>query len=230
MASALHAQGGLMLEYVASSTFGFWIFALAIVLVDSAMLLKAGEFTFRLGAGDRVELRLPAAPFLVRNHELVFALVSYFLRPFHLSSIHAPSKVVADKLHDLRPVHTVHRALGLFAGAGLLLIVVGGPAVSAAWGINAALFSVVPMLYANSIAAFACVFRHRHVLGTTKSDLSRLAFELLACPVLTVNVVKKLTMGRSLILNTWELAGTNPELRSRIDAALEFFDAPLTAR
>jgi hypothetical protein len=110
------------------------------------------------------------------------------------------------------------------------LIVVGGPAVSAAWGINAALFSVVPMLYANSIAAFACVFRHRHVLGTTKSDLSRLAFELLACPVLTVNVVKKLTMGRSLILNTWELAGTNPELRSRIDAALEFFDAPLTAR
>lgn len=217
-----------MLEYVASSTFGFWTVALAIVLVESAMLLKAGEFTFRLGACDRVELRLPAAPFLVRNHELVFALVSCFLRPFYLSSIHAPSKVGGETLHDLRPVRAAHRLLGLFAGAGLLLIVVVGPAVSAGWGINVALFSVVPMLYANAIAAFACVLCHRHVLGTTNSDLSRLAFELLACPILTVNVVKKLTMRRNLVLNTWDLAGKNPDLRNRINAALEFFDTPLT--
>ena len=218
-----------MLDDVANSTIGFWALALLIVFIDSAMLLKAGEFSFRLEADDRVELRLPAAPFLVRNHELVFALVSYFLRPFYLSSIHVPSTVAADKLRDLRQVRAVHRLLGLFAGTGLLLIVVVGPAVSAAWGINMALFSVVPMLYANSMAAFACVFRHRHVLGTTNSDLCRLAFELLACPVLTVNVVKKLTMRRNLLLNTWELAGKNPELRNRINAALECFDAPLTA-
>ena len=226
MASALHAEGDLMLDYVANSTLGFWAFALAIVLIDSAVLLKAGEFTFRLAANERVELRLPAAPFLVRNHELVFALVSYLLRPFYLSSIHAPSPVRADKLHGLRPVHAVYRALGLFAGAALLLIVVVGPTVSAAWGINLALFSVVPLLYANSIAAFAYVFRHRHVLGTTNSDLSRLAFELLACPVLAVNVVKKLTMRRTFVLNTWDLAGRNPELRNKINATLECFAVP----
>jgi hypothetical protein len=226
MASALHAEGDLMLEYAANSTVGFWAFAIAIVLIDSAVLLKAGEFTFRLEADDRVELRLPAAPFLVRNHELVFTLVSYFLRPFYLSSISAPAAARADRLHNLREVHAVHRVLGLFAGAGLLLIVVIGPAVSAAWGVNVALFSVVPLLYANSIAAFAYVFRQRHVLGTTNSDLSRLAFELLACPVLAVNVVKKLTMRRALVLNTWELAGKNPELRNKINATLECFAVP----
>jgi hypothetical protein len=226
VAYEFQAESDLMLDYVANSTLGFWAFALLIVLIDSAVLLKAGEFTFRLETDDRVELRLPAAPFLVRNHELVFALVSYFLRPFYLSSIRAPSTVRADKLHELRPVHAVHRVLGLFAGAAFLLIVVVGPAVSAAWGINLALFSVLPALYANSLAALVCVFRHRRALGTTNSDLSRLAFELLACPVLAVNVVKKLTMRRNLVLNTWELAGKNPELRNRINAALECFAVP----
>jgi hypothetical protein len=31
--------------------------------------------------------------------------------------------------------------------------------------------------------------------------------------ILTVNAVKKLTMRRSLVLNTWELAGTNTSKR-----------------
>lgn len=219
-----------MLDDVASSTLGFWAFALAIVLIDSAVLLKAGEFTFRLRTNDRLELRLPAAPFLVRNHELVFTLVSYFLRPFHLSSTRAPLAGQSDQLAELRQVDAILRVASAFAAAGLALIVVVGPAVSAAWGVNIALFSVVPMLYANALAALAHVVWHRKLLHAANADLLRLAFELLACPVLAVNLVKKLTMRRVLVPNTWELAGKDPELRGRINATLELFDVPLTVR
>jgi hypothetical protein len=219
-----------MLDDVASSTLGFWAFALAIVLIDSAVLLKAGEFTFRLRANDRRELRLPAAPFLVRNHELVFTLVAYFLRPFHLSSTRAPLAGQSDQLAELRQVDAILTVAGAFATAGLVLIVVVGPAVSAAWGVNIALFSVVPMLYANALAAFTHVVRHRKFLHAANADLLRLAFELLVCPVLAVNLVKKLTMRRVLVSNTWELAGKDPELRGRINATLELFDVPLTVR
>ncbi len=219
-----------MLDYVASSTVGFWACAFAIVLIDSAVLLKAGEFTFRLRANSGFEVRLPTAPFLVRNHELVFTLVSYFLRPFYLSSIDSQLVPQADRRVELQRVDALYRALSLSAVAGFTLIAAVGPAVSIAWGINIALFSVLPILYANSIAALICVFRNRNALRMTNPDMFRITFELLACPVLTVNIVKRLTMRRNLMLNTWELVGEDRDIRSRIKANLELFDALLAVR
>jgi hypothetical protein len=219
-----------MLDYVASSTIGFWALALLIALIDSAVLLKAGEFTFRLGAGDRIELRLPRSPYLVRNHELAFVLVSHFLRPFHLCSIDAKFALQGDKLIELQRLDAIQRGLSSFAVAGFVLTAIVGPMVSAVWSVGLALVCVVPILYANSVAALAYIVGRRADLGLTAPDLSRFGFELLACPVLTINVVKRMTMRRKLVLNVWELVDEEPDLRDRINANLELFDTPLPAR
>jgi len=218
-----------MLDAIASSTLGFWICALAIVLIDSAALLKAGEFAFRLRANGGFDVRLPRAPFLVRNHELVFTLVTYFVRPFHLSSISSPA-AQADKLTEVQQLDAPYRALSLFAATSLALIVLAGPLVSLTTRIEVALFAVVPLLYGTSIAALTYVFVNKGALRMTNSDWLRFAFELLACPVLAVNIVKRLTMRRTVVLNTWALVGEDAEIRNRIDANLELFDTPLSAR
>jgi hypothetical protein len=219
-----------MLHDVASSTIGFWSIALLIALIDSAVLLSAGEYTFRFHAEERIELRLPKSPYLVRNCELVFTLVSHFLRPFHLSSVDAEVASQAYQLIALRRLDAIHRGLNWFAVTAFVLIAIVGPTVSAAWGVSLAIVCVLPILYANSIAALAYIFRRKADLSVGPPDLWRLAFELLACPALTINVVKRLTMRRNLVLNTWELVGKNPVLRDRIKANLELFDSSVAAR
>jgi hypothetical protein len=212
------------------SAIGFWAVALLIAMIDSAVLLSAGEYTFLFHADGRIELRLPRSPYLVRNCELVFTLVTHFLRPFHLSSIESKMALQPDKLLALRCVDAIQRVCSWLAAATFILIVIVGPVVSAAWGVNLALVYVLPILYVNSIAALVYISRRRADLRLATPDLWRLAFELLACPALTINIVKRLTMRRNLVLNTWELAGKDADLRARINANLELFDAPVAAR
>src|SRR5262249_30722144 len=85
-AAGSRADGRLMLETIASSSFGFWTIAALIVVLDSIVLLAPGEFVFAFDRRGKATVRAAASPYLVRNKDLSFATLVFFARPFFVSS------------------------------------------------------------------------------------------------------------------------------------------------
>lgn len=218
-----------MFETIAASSFGFWTVALVIVLLDSAVFLAPGEFIVHLGKTGNAEIRVPAAPFLLRNRELVFTLFSRYSRPFYVSSIVAPKSATNDVLERLREPTVVRRWLSVHGYVALSLLALIGPALTMLVGISNAILLGLLGLYVNAIAALMVVAVNRKLFGVGKDLVARLALELILCPALAATMNKRFAK-REPLPNTWQLTDDVEGLRPRIQANLECFDTPLSVR
>jgi hypothetical protein len=218
-----------MIDAIANSTFGIWAVAALIAFLDSAALLNPGEFTFSLRADGEPKTRIPRSPFLLRNRELIFVLASYFLRSFHLSSISSPTMEQERELAYLGRAEAMFRALGFVAAAALILILVVGPIISVVYGPSFGFVCVTPLVYANSLVGLGMVFRNRTTFEMSNGDFARLVLELAVCPVLAINIVKRLTMRRTVVFDTWALIGDDSASRDLISSTLEQYGAAITA-
>ena len=213
-----------MLETIASSSFGFWTVAALIVVLDSIVLLAPGEFAFAFDRRGKATVRAAASPYLVRNKELSFATLIFFARPFFVSSATAPD-VSEEELGALAR-QASHRSVYLYSAVTAFLLLGAGPTMTAFLGIPTALLIVLPALYANAIVALIDVTLARRQLKLSGKSLSSLAFELIVCPVLVINLNKRL-LDRSVVPNTFQLVGDDHALQSRIKANLEFHELPV---
>src|SRR5262245_46212523 len=211
-----------MLETVASSSYGFWVVALLIVILDSILLLAPGEFAFAFDRRGRPAVRAAATPFLVRQRELSFAALSFFARSFFMSSVRT-GNVSEAQLLDMRRQAGRHRSIYAYSVVATALLIVVGPALSVLFGIGGALLMVLPVLYANAIAAVIDVGLTRKSLNIPLSGFLYLAFEFIVCPALVVNLNKRL-LDRSVLPNTLQLVGDDKALLARISSHLEYLD------
>jgi hypothetical protein len=210
-----------MLETIASSSFTFWVVALVIIVIDSVVLLAPGEFAFVFDRRGRPAVRAPAAPYLVRNKDLSFAL-RFFARPFFVSSVNAPDASAAQLL-ELRRLAQRHRSINAYSAVTMGLLVVVGPALTVFVGISQALLMVLPVLYANAIVAVIDVAATRQSFDMPLRSFLFLAFEFIVCPALVANLNKRL-IDRSVVPNTFQLIGDDQALQARIRSNLEFLD------
>ncbi len=214
-----------MLEAVASSSFGFWSIAALIVVIDLVVLLAPGEFVFAFNRRGKPAVRAAATPYLVRNKDLTFAALVFFARPFFVSSA-TVREVPDDELAALARQASAHRSIYLYSGVTAFLLAGAGPAVTALLDISSALLIVLPVLYANAIIALADVIAARRELKLSRKALLSVAFEFVVCPVLVINLNKRL-LDRSIVPNTLQLVGGDQALQHRIKANLEFHELPV---
>lgn len=107
-----------------------------------------------------------------------------------------------------------------------LLLVAAGPTLTALLDISSALLVVLPVLYANAIVALSDVIAARRELKLARKALLSLAFEFIVCPVLVINLNKRL-LDRSVVPNTLQLVGSDQALQHRIKSNLEFHELPV---
>jgi hypothetical protein len=221
-------QSTLVFETLAHSSLGFWITALLIVVVDSALLLDPGRLTFAIRRRLNVEVRVIEYPLLLRGKEPVVTLFAYPFAPFFISSIEVPSQdrstVKRLLLRNKRLAgHCGH--LSVLAFISLLMVCVVGPLISLQYGIERALVTTLPMLYLTALGGVMIVYANRSLYGLGRSELVHVSVELLFCPYLLVNILKKIAISQKLTLCTSDLmdhfANDRPEVAKRLSAYIE---------
>jgi hypothetical protein len=197
-----------MLAEIASSSFGFWIVAATIVAVDQAFLLAPGTFAFAVTNANRARLRVSTSPFTLRDRELVSSLLSFPFQLFFVCGADAPARTPRHAQRLLARMHRLTAQNGPLTILSMLaaLILVAGPFISASRGIALSSLLLLPLLYLLSIAAGVVLWRMRRRFGLSKSAALKIAAELVLCPVLVINVSKRLSLSQAVRLTPSDVA------------------------
>ena len=86
------------------------------------------------------------------------------------------------------------------------LILIAGPFISASRGIALSIIVLLPLLYLLSIAGAVVLWRMRKRFGLSNGTTIKLAAELVLCPVLIVNVSKRLSLSQAVRLAPSDVA------------------------
>jgi hypothetical protein len=197
-----------MLEEIASSRFGFWIVAMIIAAIDSSFLLEPGKFAFSISRANQVRLRISSSPFTLRNRELASSFLSFPFQVFFISDIRAlelTARQTFKALSHLKRLSrqtTIFSVLSAIAMASLIL----GPCVAALSGIQKSIILLFPPLYFLAITASVLLWQKRRRFGFSKSTVLKISAEIILCPVLLVNLSKRISLAQELELNTFRLA------------------------
>jgi hypothetical protein len=219
-----------MLEEIASSRFGFWIVAAVMVAIDSSFLLKPGKFAFSVSASNLVNIRVATSPFLIRNKELVCSLLSFPFQLFFISDVETLERATGrETLKALSRLSRVSRQNTIFSilsvcGISLLLL---GPLLAATHGIQASLVSVFPLFYLLACINSAMLWRRRRKFGLSGSAVIKISAEIILCPILLVNISKRISLAQTLELNTYRLAlhsRSPPKIIAAIKENVQFYD------
>jgi hypothetical protein len=198
-----------MFEALANSPLGFWSLAIFITAVDSIVFLEPAQFTFRFAKGIRVKIRAVRIPFLLLRRELLVTLFVYAARPFHFCSLKLPSQrrnELRRLLLEQRKIDSGAWLLTVFSLTAIALLFILGPGLSLQYGIQTSFLMVWPAIYATAIAMLLFLWIGRRRLKLRHRDLIIVTFEFLICPILAINIWKKLASHEQLIPNAESLA------------------------
>jgi hypothetical protein len=216
-----------MLEDIASSRFGFWIVAATIVAVDQAFLLTPGTFAFSVPGANRTRLRVSAAPFTLREKDLVCSLLAFPFQLFFVCAADAPRRTPPHVQRLLARMHRLSAQNGPLTILAMLaaLILIAGPFISASRGIGLSIIVLLPLLYLLSIAGGVVLWCMRRRFGLSNGAVLKIAAELVLCPVLVINVSKRLSLSQAVRLSPTDVAAFSaaPEqARAAIESNLRF--------
>jgi hypothetical protein len=216
-----------MFAEIASSKFGFWIVAAVIAAIDSAFLLKPGAFAFSVVGADRARLRVAASPFTLRDKELVLSLLAFPFQLFFLCSSDAPARTPRQTHRLLARMHAMSARNAPFVVLSMLsaLILIAGPFIAASRGVAISIIALLPVLYLLSIVGAAALWRSRGRYGLSRRSALKLSAELVLCPVLLINVSKKLSLVQAARLTPSDVAtftGSPEHTLIAIDRNLRF--------
>jgi hypothetical protein len=197
-----------MLEDIASSRFGFWIVALLMAAIDSAFLLKPGSFAFSVSSKNLVWVRVSPSPFTLRNKELASSLLSFPFQLFFISKIDEPARTARETLYSLSHMRRLSRQIAVFSILSVLttIFLLLGPCLAFIVSSQFSIIVLFPPLYAFSILASALLWRRRGRLGLSNRNVARISTEIILCPVLLVNIAKRISLARESEMNTFRLA------------------------
>jgi hypothetical protein len=184
-----------MLDLVAHSNWGFWAVAALIAAIDSSLLLRHGQVTFTIGNRLCVEIRISRHPFLLHGLEPIVTLITYPFCPFFLATTQQEPSGRSGTRRILVQQKRVARKCKCLAGlalASLALILIAGPIASLQYGVGRALILIAPPSYLLALSAVILVFLNRSVYRLDGADIAHIALELLLCPVLVINIIKKI--------------------------------------
>jgi hypothetical protein len=198
-----------MFDILANSSLGFWCLAVFIAVADSIVVLQPTQFSFRFTKGIGVEIRAVRHPFLLLRKEIIFTAVVYPASPFHFCSSTTPSQSrfeLRGQLLKQRKADSRAWPLSMFSLVAIALLCLLGPGLSLRYGIQASFLMVWPAIYANAIGLLLFLWVNMRGLKLHNRDLAISAFEYLICPILAINIWKKLARHEKEMPNATSLA------------------------
>lgn len=186
-----------MFDFLAHSAFGFWIVAFIIIAVDSTLFLVSDQFTFTFTERLNVRLRIAENPYLLRHKEPVVTLFAHLATPFFISSMDVPSHDTwTTKRLLLRQKRAASHSKQLtnLALLSLVLVCLVGPIASLQYGIERAIIMIAPALYVSAFFGLAIIWLKRTIFGFDNRALTHICFELTLCPILMVNIFKRIAV------------------------------------
>lgn len=216
-----------MFDFLSHSTLGFWIVAFLIITFDSTLLLPPSHFTFSFESRLNVRLRIVERPFLLRNKEPIIALFSYPASQFFISSLDEAScgkRLTQQALLRERRIASSARQLSHLSLLTLGLTILVGPVLSMQYGIDRALLAVAPVFYVSALFGAITLYANRSLFGFTRWNIAILSVELAVCPILIVNVFRRIAIRQARLSTTDLIAGFSKnavELNRRLEARNE---------
>ena len=165
--------------------------------MDSSLLLAPGRLTYTIEQRLNVRIRIVDCPFLLRGTEPVITLFTYPLAPFFIPSTRHPQQS-RDSVKRLLLKHKRLACnsiiLASLALVSLSLVLIVGPLVSLRYGIERALITTLPAAYLTALVGAIIVYLNRSIYDLKNTDLAQIAIELILCPILLVNIFKKIAI------------------------------------
>jgi hypothetical protein len=99
-----------------------------------------------------------------------------------------------------------HNAIFLLFGASGIGLLVLGPCLAAVSGVQASILSVFPLFYLLAIATSVTLWARRRRVGLSATNTLKISVEIILCPILLVNISKRISLAQKLELNTYRIA------------------------
>lgn len=186
-----------MISEIASTTYGFWLVVFFITFLDSLLFLNRGEFLFSVTSNYQADLKISTTPFTLKGREVICSIASFPFQFFFVADNARSKRMSPAKLRALRRTSSTNFELRLIALSAALFIV-SGPLLAAQYGTGRSILTIFPALYLLTLAACAFLWIDRRRLRLTKSAALKISIEIVLCPILLVNVLKKIS--RSCVL------------------------------
>jgi hypothetical protein len=183
----------LILDYELALPLG----AIAFYLYDSALLLYRNELVLERTArawrmARTADVRLFGRRLFLPNP----------LNPqtplFRVSWSEADTRGKAESAENLNRFVTALRPLRVLAVLLLLLLGVALPVVSVKAGLGGMMLGVFAAYYLTTLIALVVIHARRGQLDLTRRAFWSLAFDVIACPPFAANIVRKLSLRRSI--------------------------------
>jgi hypothetical protein len=197
-----------MLEEIASSRFGFWIVALTMAAIDASFLLKPGKYAFSISRANQVRLRISPSPFTIRNRELASSFLSFPFQLFFISDIDAIERTARETFTALSRMRRLSRQIMIISvlSAISMVLLILGPCAASLFGVQLSILVFFVPLYGLAIATSAVLWQRRRRIGLSNNKALKISAEIIFCPVLLVNISKRISLAQKAELNTFRLA------------------------
>jgi hypothetical protein len=206
--SAENKHKAKMLAEIASSRFGFWIAALIMAAIDASFLLKPGKFAFSISPANQVRLRISSSPFTIRNRELASSFLSFPFQLFFISDIDALERTARETFSALSRMRRLSRQtmiISVLSAISMVLLILG-PCAAGLFGVQLSILVFFLPLYGLAIATSAVLWKRRRRFGLSNNKALKISAEIILCPVLLVNIFKRISLAQKSELNTLQLA------------------------
>jgi hypothetical protein len=124
------------------------------------------------------------------------------------SNIDEPARTARETLYSLSHMRRLSRQAAVFSILSILTTVflLLGPCSARFVSSQFSIIVLFPLLYAIAILASALLWRRRGRLGLSNANVVRISTEIILCPVLLVNIAKRISLARESETNTFRLA------------------------
>lgn len=190
-----------MLEHSQGADYAIWLVALLLYVCDAAKLLSPRDLLLVEAGGGRLAAAFSESPFTIAGRVLVFAPLLLPHRGVFVAPWGRPWTADAQlnaTLESLRRFRGSLRSARTLAVWAFLLLFLVGPALTLALGPNAAVIYTAAVLYPTVLVAITTLWWKRRDFRLTAGQSARLSVEILICPALLPNLVRKITAPRPI--------------------------------
>jgi hypothetical protein len=178
--------------------------AVGLYLFDSMLLLYSNEVLF-LRRGSRWSFAMSSALMLGGRRLCFVNPLAPFLPQFRVRWSEGDTRQEQERVEELNAFLAALRPLQYLVTA-LLLLLLALPVDLYVFGTGPELLALMAAFYVIILAALVYVYVRRRALGLSAGSFLALAFDSLACAPFAINLVRKLSMRRSLAGNPIDFA------------------------
>ena len=178
-----------------------WLVAALIYVVDAVRLLPPGELLLVEAGGGRLTAAFSAQPFTLAGRVLSVPPLARPDRGVFVAPWGEPSTDAARLRATVEAIGRVRAGLGPLRGLAVwaaALLFVAGPALALTRGPAVAVLAVAALAYPSAVAAALLLWWRRRTFGLSGPRCLGLGVEMVVCPAVLPNVVRKVTAVRAL--------------------------------